>query len=1138
MEVARLSTSHTLNSSFGSTVALKKNLAVVVASEETEPSFTTSGSTYLFEKADMTSWSDALPTAELTHDANRASTWPLGNAVAIDELRSTIFITNYFYESENNIYGQIRVYKKPLSGWADKIQDFVYQYTAPYNQTMSFDEPYLYFTAVNAISVAAPASSGEWESLEPVASLSCTGCHSQMNFGRELIARDGRVMVGAPGGVTIDREHLILPADPAVYEFSVPAAGWTTGTHFENSKFVYMPTTATDFLFGDQIDIDGDIAIVGAPRDNYAGKGAGAVYVYQLIDLHWERIAVLSPSDGEPDDFFGGSLAISKNFIVVGSVNKHYRDDAGKIVDHNLGAVYIFERPASGWTNMQETHKLVRSENKPDFTDADREDDNFGVTVDIDYPTLVVARYDRFSRPNTGEVYVYNLSAGNPALEAKLTPATDDFYDFGHALKIKGNLIAIGGGPLRFWFGEKNVLLLYQKNGAGWVSGTESAILSPSDVTYGVGFGYSIDMTDDGSKIVVGAPAWFKEGGMEYTGDYFKGAAYVYEKPEGGWTGSIKEKARLTVADQQNYACMGLSVYIEDRYIAVGSPQNYITTNSGESAGSGRVYFYQMPDAGWSAKQPDKIIEGDEAGNPVSDYFGSSVVGVYGYLMVGAIADDNQNSVDAGSVYVYTEYPFVFPGQSPVCDNEPPIQLAAFPSGGTWTGNGFQNPSTGIFDPAFAGKGIHRVRYKVDDCDASNTLLIDVREVLAPFNLSSADSLFFCGSPEKKLTAPVREHSEHTWDYSTDGINFTAITNALLHELTVNNEGFYRANLSNQCSTIADTVWVGNLYPDAGEDFAVCMSDQVRTLIGNYSAGTWSGPGLTDITSFSPSIAGRGEHELIFSVLATPGCIYRDTLTATVKGISTLEISATGEEAFCYTGQTTLTATDLSNVTYQWHFAQNENDFTELSDNDHAYSATTLGYYKVTAFDGLCSRETVYHLIPSTLEVDIQPIFDSISFCHNAPVQVEAQSIPEATYNWISLTSAHDAETVKTSYDNFNTEIGASGSYQLLVENHGCSFLSHVMTAKRIPADTIFVPNIITPNGDGYNDHFTIYKEGFDKYSLFIINRYGSVVFVANENSERWPGEGSSGIYFWALNYFAACENRERQIKGILHVVR
>jgi gliding motility-associated-like protein len=331
---------------------------------------------------------------------------------------------------------------------------------------------------------------------------------------------------------------------------------------------------------------------------------------------------------------------------------------------------------------------------------------------------------------------------------------------------------------------------------------------------------------------------------------------------------------------------------------------------------------------------------------------------------------------------------------------------------------------------------------------------------------------------------------------------------------------------------------VGDLYPEAGNDFSVCMSEQLETLVGNYSSGTWSGPGVTTSSSFSSSIAGKGEHELIFSVLAVPGCIYRDTLMATVKGISTLELSVTGEESFCYTGQTTLTATDLSDVTYKWHFGQNENDFTALEDDDREYSATTLGYYKVVAFDGLCSREIIHHLIPSAFDVDIQPNFDSIAFCHNAPIQLEAQSVPEATYTWISLTSAHDSEIVKTSYDNFNTEIEASGSYQLTVENHGCSFVSHVMTTKRLPADSVFVPNIITPNGDGYNDQFTIAQQGFDKYSLTIINRYGTVIFRANENSDWWPEEGTSGIYFWVLNYFAACENRERQIKGTLHVVR
>jgi gliding motility-associated-like protein len=1139
IEIARLSTSHLLNSTFGSKVALKKDIAVVVASEETEPTSTVPGSAYVFEKSTLSSWTDALPTARLKTDAPLGTTWPLGSALAIDETRSTVFVTDYFYGGQTDIHAEIRMYKKPVSGWQDKVQDLVHQYTGPYYQTMSFDEPFLYFTTGSSVDIAAPGPSGEWESLTPVAQLRSSDFHSQLNFGSALVAKDGRVMVAAPGGVTLDRERPIIPVLPAVYEFEVPPAGWASGIYPEVRKFKYMPRTATDFAFGHEIDIEGEFAVVAAPNDNYKGKGAGVVYVYQLVNLHWNRIAVLSPSDGEPNDYFGGSVAISKNFIAVGAVNKHFRDQSGKIVDHNLGAVYIFERPASGWADMEETYKLVKSDNHLDYTNDDRLDDNFGVSLDLDFPTLVVGKYERGSRPNLGSVFVYNLGSGTPVLEATLDPSTRSAVnDFGHAVRIENNTIAISGGPLRFWFIEANVVFIYVKKGETWTSGTESAMLRPSDISYGAAFGYSIDMTEDASKIIVGAPGWFKEGGMAYTGNYFKGAAYIYEKPATGWQGSIEEKVRLTVDGQQSFACMGLSVYIEDRYAAVGSPQNYITTSGSQNAGSGRVYFYQIPDNGWVDKQPDKVIEGDEAGNPISDYFGSKVKGVYGYLLIGAIADDNQNSVDAGSVYVYTEYPFIFPGQSPICENNPPVQLTAFPTGGEWSGGGFQNPSSGIFDAGYAGAGIHRIKYKVDDCDASNVLHIDVRNALEAFSLSTTDSVFFCGTREKKLNAPSGNQLDYSWAYSPDGNNFTEMPRATAGELTVATEGFYMSSISNDCSTARDTVWVGNLYPQAGDDFEVCASNDLQVLTGNYLHGTWTGKGVTNQEQFSSQLAGRGQHELIYSISPASGCIYRDTLLARVKGIPALDITALDATSFCYTGSTTLQATPMADVTYQWFFTRSGVDFIEMTPVTHVLNATELGTYKVFAFDGLCGREETYRLAPSDFVVDILPNFDSLAFCHNSPVDIRAQSIPDASYRWISLKSDDGAEVLSTSFDDFSTQISETGKFRLEVDNHGCSFVSHVMSTSRILGDSIFIPNVITPNGDGFNDRFDVYTEGIDHYSLRIFDRYGSEAFRSDGKTPDWQGDGTSGVYFWFLSYHAQCKNRQLEFRGTLHVLR
>ena len=66
----------------------------------------------------------------------------------------------------------------------------------------------------------------------------------------------------------------------------------------------------------------------------------------------------------------------------------------------------------------------------------------------------------------------------------------------------------------------------------------------------------------------------------------------------------------------------------------------------------------------------------------------------------------------------------------------------------------------------------------------------------------------------------------------------------------------------------------------------------------------------------------------------------------------------------------------------------------------------------------------------------------------------------------------------------------------------------------------IFIPNVITPNGDGINDKFVIRKlELYPDAELTIYNRFGSSVFRRKNYQSEFEAKGlSSGVYFYQLN--------------------
>ncbi len=70
------------------------------------------------------------------------------------------------------------------------------------------------------------------------------------------------------------------------------------------------------------------------------------------------------------------------------------------------------------------------------------------------------------------------------------------------------------------------------------------------------------------------------------------------------------------------------------------------------------------------------------------------------------------------------------------------------------------------------------------------------------------------------------------------------------------------------------------------------------------------------------------------------------------------------------------------------------------------------------------------------------------------------------------------------------------------------------------------VPNVFSPNGDGFNDQFKIRIEGEQKYKLTIYNRWGGKVFESGEAKTMWNGkidntgaECPAGVYYYIFDF-------------------
>ncbi|MCF8296560.1 MAG: gliding motility-associated C-terminal domain-containing protein [Saprospiraceae bacterium] len=122
-------------------------------------------------------------------------------------------------------------------------------------------------------------------------------------------------------------------------------------------------------------------------------------------------------------------------------------------------------------------------------------------------------------------------------------------------------------------------------------------------------------------------------------------------------------------------------------------------------------------------------------------------------------------------------------------------------------------------------------------------------------------------------------------------------------------------------------------------------------------------------------------------------------------------------------------------------------------------------------------------------------------------------------------------------------EVIQPGLYWVIVSDSNCSTSDSIIIDSK-DCEIIFeMPNVFTPNADGFNDFF-LPKEvlNITHITIVIYNRWGQKLFETNNYSEGWDGkfEGKNcpdGTYYWIAHYFDINEI-EYNTQGFLSLFR
>lgn len=134
----------------------------------------------------------------------------------------------------------------------------------------------------------------------------------------------------------------------SVYVFVEPPGGWSgtpanPGT--ETAKLTASDGQALD-NFGSDVALDGGTLLVGAHADDDLGVDGGSAYVFTGAGALWNERAKLLADGGSVNGQFGGTVDLEGDVALIGAGNEDN-------VDPGTGAAYLFVRQAGVWVQQE-----------------------------------------------------------------------------------------------------------------------------------------------------------------------------------------------------------------------------------------------------------------------------------------------------------------------------------------------------------------------------------------------------------------------------------------------------------------------------------------------------------------------------------------------------------------------------------------------------------------------------------------------------------------------------------------------------------------------------------------------------------------------------------------------------------------
>lgn len=372
----------------------------------------------------------------------------------------------------------------------------------------------------------------------------------------------------------------------------------------------------------------------------------------------------------------------------------------------------------------------------------------------------------------------------------------------------------------------------------------------------------------------------------------------------------------------------------------------------------------------------------------------------------------------------------------------------------------------------------------------ADTVLV---HIIGTPNVNISSTTPVCVGDSVHFWVPFMQGTYYEW--STTGGTIVDTAN---NEITIifDSVGNYTIDVFalNECGSNSND-HVTNVLPRpeviATDPSAACEGDAIL-LSSDGTGGTafaWIYDSVEVSSTNTLAITADTAAQYIASLTSPAGCKDFDTVNIVVNPNPIIGIAA--EDVSCFGLTDGIINTDVTSGTapyaLTWDDGQTDAQLTGLDGGD----------YGVTCVDanGCTTEVDVTIIVPAEIGINVTSTPATYGLNDASAFATPNGGTYPYTFAW-STTPVYVGDTV---YDL------ATGLYNVTVTDvEGCSASTSFEVI--YGANGLYIPNVFSPNGDGFNDLFQFYGINLANARVMIYNRWGEQVFASDDIDIKWNG--------------------------------